>query len=116
MNTTFELEPSTSVENDNNKAKPKTYGGKPPKIPRQTTYSGRTALAALQLDLDESTEEFEKPRFFRKSVSAGMLRKKRSSDGEVKEKSDGESEVSDEKDSFSKKKRRLNDPKANYMS
>lgn len=119
MNTTFEVEPSASEDSSVSENKPSTLanpGKKPPKIPRQNSYSGRSVLKTLQTDTDiRSSDEFEKPKFLRKSVSAGMLRKKRSSSENKEKKSDGDGEVGEMLDSFSKKKRRLNDPKKSYF-
>lgn len=117
MNTTFEVEPSTTEDSSSGtENKPKSQvSTKPPKIPRQTSYSGRSALKAVQIESDvRSSDEFEKPKLLRKSVSAGMLKKKRSS-AEIKETSDGDSDVSELLDSFGKKKRKLNNPKQNYF-
>lgn len=115
LNTTFEVEPSpTESENEPQK----TVSAKPPKLPRQTSYAGRTALSAIQTDPEvRSSDEFEKPKFFKRSVSAGMMRKKRSStETKDKQTTEVDGNAADDSDSFSKKRRRLNDPKTNYFA
>ncbi|XP_052792482.1 chromosome-associated kinesin KIF4-like [Mya arenaria] len=136
LNTTFDVEPSgsdTSIENREVSPveKPVKIMGKPPKIGRQAS---RSVLGNIQGVQDvSSSDEFEKPRLMRKSVSAGMLRKKTSnsdlrqaenkgmmrkttSKSELRQEGGQGDEMQSLVEGFNKKKRKLNSTKGFFFS
>jgi len=111
LNTTFDVEESDTssekkVSSTEKLPTEKVVTAKPPKMTRQK--SARTVLSQIQsVDDIRSSDEFEKPRLMKKSVSAGILKGKSNADGE----DDMFSVLSD----MNKKKRKLTNPKKNFF-